>query len=162
MRLSTKIPPPLVLLITLIFMYAIARYSKPEFPLLDFSSVSTGFASAHYFLLALIVVLGFSLMILGVQAFKKAKTTVNPLKPEQASQLVVKGVYAYTRNPMYLGMLLLAFAWGAFLLSLLALLMLPVFILYIYFFQIRAEEAAMEKLFGNDFVIYKKRVRRWL
>ena len=162
MNLSTKIPPPLVLLITLLVMYVLARYSGFDFSFADFSRTSSDFLNAHYFLVALLVVPGFCFMILGVLAFKKAKTTVNPLKPEQASHLVVKGVYAYTRNPMYLGMLLLVIAWGIFLLSLLALLMLPVFVVYIYFFQIRAEEAAMEKLFGNDFIAYKKRVRRWL
>jgi len=158
MNLNTKIPPPLLLLISLALMYALAKYIHFDYlNLAEFVS-----DNSRYFVAGLISSAGFLLMIAGVLAFKKAKTTVNPLKPEQASQLVVSGVYRFTRNPMYLGMVFLLLAWGFILLSLLALLMLPLFVLYIYFFQIRAEEAAMEKLFGDDYIVYKKQVRRWL
>ncbi len=159
MKLSTRIPPPVVLLIALTLMYALARLI--DFDFLNFSPALRAL-SISYFISGLLAATGFMLMISGVLAFKKAKTTVNPLKPEQASQLVVNGVYRFTRNPMYLGMVFLLVAWGFILLSLPALIMLPAFMLYIYFFQIKAEEAAMEKLFGNDFVVYKKRVRCWL
>jgi protein-S-isoprenylcysteine O-methyltransferase Ste14 len=63
---------------------------------------------------------------------------------------------------MYLGLLLALIAWGVILANALALLILPVFIAYMNRFQISAEEAALTAAFGQDFLDYKSRVRRWV
>ena len=47
------------------------------------------------------------MIVLAIKSFKDYKTTINPLKPEIASSLVTSGVFKYTRNPMYLGLLLI-------------------------------------------------------
>ena len=99
---------------------------------------------------------------MGIASFVRAKTTVNPMKPDSASSLVVSGIYARSRNPMYLGLLLILVGWALYLSNALAFLLLPAFILYMNRFQIEPEERALTALFGQEFVAYKSRVRRWL
>jgi protein-S-isoprenylcysteine O-methyltransferase Ste14 len=100
--------------------------------------------------------------IAGVISFRRARTTVSPITPEMASSLVVSGLYRRTRNPMYLGMLLVLSAWALFLSNPIACVFLPAFILYLNKFQIEPEEAALASLFGPEFTAYKTTVRRWL
>jgi protein-S-isoprenylcysteine O-methyltransferase Ste14 len=100
--------------------------------------------------------------VLGVLSFRRARTTVNPTRPDSSSSLVLSGVYAFTRNPMYLGFLLVLAGWTIFLSNALAFLVLPAFIFYMNRFQIEPEERALASLFGREFDAYKSRVRRWL
>jgi protein-S-isoprenylcysteine O-methyltransferase Ste14 len=97
----------------------------------------------------------------GVLTFRRAKTTVNPTTPAAASALVRTGVFRFTRNPMYLGLLLCLVAWAIFLSSVLALLSAPLFVVYMNRFQIAPEERALAALFGDSFAAYKRDVRRW-
>jgi protein-S-isoprenylcysteine O-methyltransferase Ste14 len=106
--------------------------------------------------------IGIAIAIGGVMSFRRAKTTVNPLKPETSTALVSTGVYSFTRNPMYLGMVLVLFAWAAYLSSIWSLVGPVLFALYITRFQIVPEERALDRLFGAPFGEYKQRVRRWL
>lgn len=98
----------------------------------------------------------------GVLAFRRSGTTVNPLQPDRSSSLVASGIYTLSRNPMYLGFLMLLTAWGIYLSNAVALVFLPVFILYMNRFQIEPEERALTSRFGQEFVEYTRRVRRWL
>jgi protein-S-isoprenylcysteine O-methyltransferase Ste14 len=84
------------------------------------------------------------------------------MKPENASSLVVSGVYRITRNPMYVGLLLLLVAWCVFLSAPWAIAGPVAFFLYIGKFQIAPEEQVMSQKFGTDYLAYKARVRRWL
>jgi protein-S-isoprenylcysteine O-methyltransferase Ste14 len=113
-------------------------------------------------LAVLVFCAGMVVAVAGVLSFRKAQTTVNPVSPHKASSLVISGIYRYTRNPMYLGFALWQLGWALFLSNVLALVMVPVFMLYMNRFQIRPEEAALEKLFGAEFTAYKQAVRRWL
>jgi len=106
--------------------------------------------------------LGIALGVVAFFQFRKAATTVHPMKPQESSALVVGGVYRYTRNPMYLGMLLVLAAWGVWLANVAAWLALPLFIAYIGRFQIAPEERALEAHFGAAFADYRRAVRRWL
>ena len=72
------------------------------------------------------------------------------------------GVYRITRNPMYLGLLLILIAWAVFLSSAWLLLGPLTFVLYMNRFQIGPEERALSAMFGNSYAEYKARVRRWL
>jgi len=98
----------------------------------------------------------------GVAAFRSAGTTVNPLDPGRSTRLVVSGVYRYSRNPMYVALLLLLFAWGIRLSNPYAMLTAWLFIPWMNRFQVIPEERAMLSLFGQDFVRYAQRVRRWI
>ena len=150
--LEHKIPPPAVGLGIGILMWYLASLVPPlEVPF----GIRAGFA------LALLVV-GQGIAISGVVSFRRAKTTVNPIKIASASSLVSSGVFQYTRNPMYLGMAITLVGWAAYLASWLALLAVPLFVLYIDRFQIAPEERVMASLFGADYAAYKEKVRRWI
>nr|WP_239496785.1 isoprenylcysteine carboxylmethyltransferase family protein [Aggregatibacter kilianii] len=94
--------------------------------------------------------------------FLLARTTVNPLQLETASQLVTTGIYKYTRNPMYLGLVFVLLAWMCYLGSLSAILGIVLFVWYITEFQIKREEESLRKIFGETFTAYCRRTRRWL
>jgi protein-S-isoprenylcysteine O-methyltransferase Ste14 len=105
---------------------------------------------------------GGALDVSGLMAFRRAKTTVNPMKPKSASSMVDSGVYRLTRNPMYLGLVFFLCGWAAFLWSWWALLGPFAFAAYISRFQIAPEERALYTLFGAEYLAYKAKVRRWL
>jgi len=150
--LELKVPPVAVVLVTAAFMW-LAAWAIPAF----------GFRSPARDLVAVSLALaGAVTSALGVISFRRARTTVNPMKPESSSSLVTSGIYRLTRNPMYLGFLLVLLGWAVFLSSILAFLFLPAFIVYMNHFQIEPEERALATLFGEAFAAYKARARRWL
>ena len=109
-----------------------------------------------------VAAVGAVIAVLGIVAFRRAKTSVNPLHPEKMSALVSGGVYRFTRNPMYLGLLLTLVGWAIGLGDFIPWLLLPGFIVYINRFQIGPEERALAAMFGAEFVLYRTRVRRWV
>ena len=125
-------------------------------PALDFALPGREMLAAIFFVVALIVGLS------AVLGFHRAKTTVNPLKPDAASALVVRGIYRWTRNPMYLAMLLVLVAWACIVANWAALAILPLFVIYLNRFQIVPEERALHARFGAQFENYRRKVRRWL
>jgi protein-S-isoprenylcysteine O-methyltransferase Ste14 len=149
--LESKIPPPVVVMVTALFMWLISRAAPSfhrEIP-------------AQNWIAVVLVSGGFLLGISGVVTFRRAKTTVDPTKP-RASSLVTWGVYTISRNPMYLGGLVMLLGWAVYLLNALAFLFLPVYVLYINRFQIVPEERALTSLFGETYGAYRLRARRWL
>lgn len=150
--LENRIPPPLVAVLFAVLMGLLAR----GLPGLD-----PGLGTSLLLALPLVMV-GLLFVLAGGLAFRRAKTTVNPLKPASASALVTSGIYQYTRNPMYVGFALWLLAWGLYLASPLVLLGVLGFVLYMNRFQIYPEERALGQLFGADFAAYRQRVRRWL
>lgn len=98
----------------------------------------------------------------GVAAFRRHQTTVNPFTPEKSSTIVVAGIYRHTRNPMYLGLLLMLAGWSVVLANWAAALLLPAFVAYMNRFQIQPEERALAQRFGPQFLAYAQTVRRWL
>jgi protein-S-isoprenylcysteine O-methyltransferase Ste14 len=119
-------------------------------------------ASVRLPVAVILALVGGAIALGGVISFRRAQTTVNPLKPETSTALVSTGIYRITRNPMYLGMLAVLLAWAAYLSSAWALLGPVAFALYITRFQIIPEERALRSSFGTKFVEYTQRTRRWL
>jgi protein-S-isoprenylcysteine O-methyltransferase Ste14 len=150
--LELKIPPPLICASMADLMWLTALVSMP------FNSNFPGRRPAA----VVLSLFGLAIAIAGVISFQRTKTTVNPTRPDSASALVVSGVYRFTRNPMYFGLLLVLLAWGVFLSNAMALIWIPAFIAYMNRFQIRPEERALSRLFPHDFPAYKAKVRRWL
>jgi protein-S-isoprenylcysteine O-methyltransferase Ste14 len=109
-----------------------------------------------------VVFVGVGAIILGAISFRRVKTTVNPMKPGSTSSLVVEGLYRITRNPMYLGSLLILFGWAIFLSNPLSLALIVVYVAYMNRFQISPEERTLEALFRDEYQTYKTKVRRWL
>jgi len=150
--LELKIPPPIVGGIIGALMWAIA----PVGP-------SPGLSVAWVNGMALALVLaGFGIDLYCAVWFLRAKTTVNPLNPNNSSALVTGGAYRLSRNPMYVGQALVVLGWAVFLNSAWGLLGPVVFVLYLNRFQIGPEERILEEKFGEEFVAYMKRVRRWM
>ena len=106
--------------------------------------------------------LGVACSVLGVASFRLARTTVNPMTPDATTALVVSGIYRVTRNPMYLGFLLLLLAEMVWLANPVAFLVVPAFVLYLNRFQIGPEEIALRSRFAAEFQAYTHRVRRWI
>ena len=106
--------------------------------------------------------IGTLVAIIAVYAFKKAKTTVDPTNPNKASKLVIIGIYKISRNPMYLGMFFILLAFATRLGNLYSFSILVLYVWYITTFQIKPEEEALTKLFGEVYINYCKKVRRWI
>ncbi len=106
---------------------------------------------------------GGAVSLSGLREFARARTTFNPLTPDRASALVTTGIYRFTRNPMYLGMLLVLIGWGLWLGNAAALVIGPLLaVLSLNALQIRPEERVMQARFGEVYTRYRARVRRWL
>jgi protein-S-isoprenylcysteine O-methyltransferase Ste14 len=148
--LELKVPPPLVGLATDALMWALPgpTLSLPE-----------GLRWSLAFGLGLS---GLAIDLAGVLSFRRARTTINPLRPQRSAALVDTGLFAHTRNPMYLGMLVVLLGWLAFLAAPVALLGPLLFVAYITRFQITPEERVLTGLFGEAFRVYCRRVRRWI
>ena len=146
-------PPPLVFVLGFAVGYALQRL----FPVTLVPAAGRGVWQGLGWGL---VALGAALMGSAVVTFRRAGTTPNPFKPTTA--FVTHGPYRFTRNPMYLGLLLTLLAWAVFLFNPMALLFVPIFVLYINRFQIKPEEQVLSSLFGAEYMAYKGQVRRWL
>jgi len=148
--METKIPPPIV---TFVFGLSI-YFSRGIFQVVEIKY-------SFYFGI-LLLLLGFVILISAVRLFRKDKTTVNPLSPEQATKLVTDGIFKYSRNPMYLGMALVLGSVAVFFNLTGGIILIALFCAYITKFQIIPEEKAMKDLFSDDFEKYKKVTRRWI
>lgn len=146
--LELKVPPPLVMLAIGAAMWGLS-------PAVTHGLVTNAIALA-------ISLAGGIVAAAGALAFRRVKTTVSPLKPQSASSLVTGGIYRVTRNPMYVGLLLVLVAWAAFLVDPWSLWGPVAFVAYITRFQIKPEERALQNLFGDEFLAYTAKVRRWL
>ena len=109
----------------------------------------------------IVLAIGGLIFAISVFQFIQAKTTTNPIKLEQVSTLVTGGIYNYTRNPMYLAMLLFLIALGLYLGNAFNTLVAAGFVYYMNHFQIKPEEDALTERFGKNYKLYCKAVRRW-
>jgi protein-S-isoprenylcysteine O-methyltransferase Ste14 len=149
--MKLKIPPVALVLLVAALMWAVNRITDFTFTFEGQLWIAKGLFGLCTFVL-----------VFSLYAFRKLKTTVDPMKPDKASNLVTIGIYHITRNPMYLAMLLLLLGWAVKLGNPLSLLLLVFFVWYMNQFQIKPEEEALTELFGEDYQNYCKKVRRWI
>ena len=150
--MKLKIPPALQVAIFATLMWIIKKTTT--FIHFDFEEQKT--------VSWIVFGMGMLIEIIAIYAFRKARTTANPLHPSKTSKLVIVGIYKISRNPMYLGML---FILVAFVVELGNLFTFPILILYVWYitiFQIKPEEKVLTKLFGSDYSTYCTKVRRWI
>lgn len=148
--MQTKIPPPVIGIGFGVLMWLVASNAGGmHFP-------------GQPLLAALLMLCGALIDLASVAAFLGARTTVNPLRPERAEKLVVIGFFRYSRNPMYLGMLLILTGWAIWLGQPLNVIMLIAFVYCINELQIKPEEQALQTRFGDEYREYCQQVRRWL
>lgn len=146
------IPPPVFMVLAIMSIV----YGKPYFP-----QLSVAFAEQQLIGI-FIAVVGMAIAIVSVLRFRQLGTTIEPNKLDKATHLVTDGIYNYSRNPMYLGMAILITSAGVFFGSFLFLPAVIVFVLIINKFQIEPEEVGLEKLFGQEYLDFKARTRRWI
>ena len=149
--LELKIHPPLVLLFSIGLTYLCSRY-LPFIALPAFLMGLYGYVASAGILVAMS----------GIWQFRQAKTTIAPTRPDKTSSLVSGGIYSITRNPMYLGMIFIIVAAVLKFGNYYGFIALLFFIVYITQFQIKPEERIIEGIFGEQYVQYKNKVRRWL
>ncbi|MEE2526737.1 isoprenylcysteine carboxylmethyltransferase family protein [Hyphobacterium sp. HN65] len=146
------IPPPVILTFYIGIVFGIDVFSPLDFLL----------GEARLPIATLLFLSGVLIALLGVREFHRHKTTVHPLKLDKVSAIVTSGIYQWTRNPMYLGMLVGLFGIVAWSQDLLALVAPAAFIVTLNRLQIRPEEHAMREMFGEAYESYCRRTRRWI
>lgn len=146
-----KILPPLVMLIFGFLMYLLNRF----LPVGHFEFFGRQELSIALFALALLII------FISITQFVLAKTTTNPINLTKTSRLVTSGIFKYSRNPMYLGMLLILLGYGLKLGNAFNTLLAAGFVYYMNHFQIAKEEKALSQLFGKEYRNYSKATRRW-
>jgi protein-S-isoprenylcysteine O-methyltransferase Ste14 len=151
-NLRLKIPPLIQAAACILAMWLLSRY----LPLISFEII---FRTA---IAAFISAIGGLIGVAGIISFRQAKTTVDPRTPDKTNELVIVGIYNYTRNPMYLGLLLVLISLAVFFGAMSSFLTIPIFIWIMNRLQIEPEEETLEELFGESYGEYKLKVRRWL
>ena len=145
-----KIPPPILVLILITSNY----FSQNQ--------LETMYLPYKLSISILILLVGTLILINPVFKFIKSKTTVNPVKFTKVSKLVTTGIFMYSRNPMYLGMIFVIISTSIFYLNYYSILTPFIFYFWINRFQIKREEIFFEKKFGKEYLSYKSKTRRWI
>ena len=153
--LELKIPPLIVMAVAGLIALAVAIPLAEESGVLLFSDPALLSASV------VALILGAYVAVSGVVEFRKHQTTVNPMQADDASSLVTTGIYQKTRNPMYVGFVLILASWCLALGVMQTLWVLPVFALYINELQIKPEEKILVEKFPQEFAAYTENVGRW-
>ncbi len=149
--MKTRVPPPILALLMIGLVYI--------------SSLLIGSVSFDYqaSVSVLLVIVGLSCALPSYRLFARNKTTISPLTPSETSVLITQGMYRYSRNPMYLGLLLLIIAATIWFGTWFGIIISVFFILLINILQIiPEEEEALLQIFGEEYLEYKKKVRRWI
>lgn len=150
--LELKIPPVVLVILFTIIMWMVSLATP---------TVSFYFSWSNQ-LASILGVTGIIISLLGVIAFRRGNTTVDPRHPSQTSNLINGGIYRVSRNPMYLGFLFALLAWAVYLSNGASFLPIPLFVVYLNRFQVIPEERYMMENFGTEYRSYTEQVRRWL
>lgn len=146
------LPPPIVMVLAATLMWGVDRWV----PLTRWiNSPWNRFGG-------LVAAVGVAIAVAALARFRDAGTTVDPMNPSKASQLVTGGVFRISRNPMYLGLTLLLVGWAIWLGSASPWLIPPLFVTLITAVQIIPEERALRQRFGEQYVSYQRSVARWI
>ena len=145
-----KIPPPLLVLILVISNYFSSK--KIDLILLPNQDITS----------IIIFLIGMLILINPIFKFIKSKTTIDPIKFKKVNKLITSGIYRYSRNPMYLGLLILVTSTSIFYLNIFTITTPVFFYFWINRFQIKREEIFLTKKFGKEYLLYKTKTRRWI
>ena len=145
-----KIPPPILILILVISNY----FSSKKIDLIHFPNQD---------LISIIILLmGMFILINPIFKFIKSKTTIDPIKFKKVNKLITSGIYKYSRNPMYLGLLMIVISTSMFYLNIFSITTPFLFYFWINRFQIKREEIFLTEKFGKEYMSYKTKTRRWI
>ena len=145
-----KIPPPVLVLILVSSNY----FSSKKIDLIHLPNQD---------LISIIILLiGILILINPIFKFIKSKTTIDPIKFKKVNKLIISGIYKYSRNPMYLGLLMIVISTSIFFLNILSITTPFLFYCWINRFQIKREEIFLTEKFGKEYILYKTKTRRWI
>ena len=145
-----KIPPPILVLILVISSFLSSKkIDVIHIPNQTLTSI-------------LILLIGILILIIPISKFIKSKTTIDPIKFKKVNKLVTSGIYKYSRNPMYLGLLLIVISSSIFYLNIYSVTTPMIFYYWINRFQIKREEIFLTEKFGKEYLLYMTRTRRWI
>tara|TARA_Y100001980_G_C14440930_1_gene227055 strand:+ start:200 stop:649 length:450 start_codon:yes stop_codon:yes gene_type:complete len=147
---TIKIPPPILVIILTSLVY----FSSTKLELI--------YLPCRQIVSVIILIIGLIVIVSPVVDFIKSKTTVNPVKFKNVNRLVTTGIYRYSRNPMYLGMILIIISTTVYYLNFLSVFSPLIFYIWINKFQINREEIFLEEKFGSEYLKYKSKTRRWI
>ena len=145
-----KIPPPLLVLILVVSNYFSSK--KIDLILLPNQDITS----------IIIFLIGMLILINPIFKFIKSKTTIDPIKFKKVNKLITSGIYKYSRNPMYLGLLMLVTSTSIFYLNIFSITTPFFFYYWINRFQIKREEIFLTEKFGKEYLLYKTKTRRWI
>ena len=145
-----KIPPPLLVLILVISNY----FSSKKVDLI--------FLPNQDLISFVIFLIGMFILINPIFKFIKSKTTIDPIKFKKVNKLIISGIYKYSRNPMYLGLLMIVISTSIFFLNIFSITTPFLFYCWINRFQIKREEIFLTEKFGEEYMSYKIKTRRWI
>ena len=145
-----KIPPPLLVLILVISNY----FSSKKIDLIILPTQNL--------ISFIILLIGILILITPIFKFIKSKTTIDPIKFKKVNRLVTSGIYKYSRNPMYLGLLMIVMSTSIFYLNIFSITTPMLFYFWINRFQIKREEIFLTQKFGKEYLSYKNKTRRWI
>ena len=148
-KISTiHIPQPLLFITTLVMMLYLPKVYSFQ---------------TNWYLVLIFLCLSFTVALLSVIKFIfNPKTNISPFFIRKTNYLVTSGIYQYSRNPMYLSLALLLCAIFFFLGNSLAFIGIPFFICSTTIFQIKIEETFLIQRFGDEYLRYQSKVRRWI
>ena len=145
-----KIPPPVLVLILVSSNY----FSSKKIDLIHLPNQD---------LISIIILLiGILILINPIFKFIKSKTTIDPIKFKKVNKLIISGIYKYSRNPMYLGLLMIVISTSIFFLNIFSITTPLLFYCWINRFQIKREEIFLTEKFGEEYMSYKTKTRRWI
>ena len=147
---TIKIPPPILVIILTSLVY----FSSTKLELI--------YLPYRHIVSVIILIIGLIVIVSPVVDFIKSKTTINPVKFKNVNRLVTTGIYRYSRNPMYLGMILIIISTTVYYLNFLSVFSPLIFYIWINKFQINREEIFLEDKFGSEYLKYKSKTRRWI
>ena len=145
-----KIPPPILALVLVIFNY----FSCKKIDLIHLPN--------QYLISIIILLIGGFILINPIFKFIKSKTTIDPIKFKKVNKLITSGIYKYSRNPMYLGLLMIVISTSIFYLNIFSITTPFLFYFWINRFQIKREEIFLTEKFGKEYFLYKTKTRRWI
>lgn len=150
MTVKRIIYPPMWLVFGVVGIFALNEFA----PGLRYTGLPSQLAGGA------IMLAGLALLVVSGGLFTRAGTGLVPFRDVKV--LVTHGLYAHTRNPMYLAMVLILVGVAITVGALSALIVPPLFMAIIEWRYVRPEEAMLRELFGDDYAAYRARVRRWI
>ncbi|WP_058910058.1 methyltransferase family protein [Entomohabitans teleogrylli] len=152
MKIRQLLPPPILCALHMLAGWLLA--GLPGVQTLRHSPAAAFFAICAAASLALACA--------AVWQFRRYRTTLNPAHPQNTRHLITSGIFRFTRNPVYLAMVILLAGWSLLLYSLAACLTLPLLVVSLHQLHIRPEEKALREKFPEQWTTWSRRVRRWI